>query len=446
MPLKPEDTQFLKGVFQYLHEKPLPPGDPRYVRLYEFLEDGDPVERLARGIRFCEVESRQFFSGFRGSGKSTQLLRLKSQLEGEGYLVYYADAFEYFNPAQPIEIGELLVLLAGAFSDAVAKEEGVSLAGESYWTRLKNYLTNTNVELDEVEFGLFGDVAKLKLAIRDAQSFRQKLQVALFNRLYETETQVKNFFEDYTKELKERHPHAAGIVFLFDNLEQLRGSATTEREVIGSVQTLFSTHIDRLAIPYIHVIYTVPPWLKFLLAGANVEILPSIVQWNNDPGRSPKGMGDACLREVIQGRFGDDGFLRFFGTDAKADEFVKVSGGNLRDLIRLLREAIKRVDSLPVSEQVIQASIRTIREQFLPIPTDDAIWLARISKQRESALPNGNPETIARFSLFLDTHLVLFLRNGDEWYDVHPLIREFVEQVAGREARATREADNGGSA
>ena len=160
MPLTPEDNQFLKGLFQYLHEKPLEPGDPRYVPLYESQPDGDPVGRLAREIHYSESDSRQFFSGFRGSGKSTQLLRLKKKLDEEGYRVYYADALEYLNPALPIEIGQLLMLLAGAFSDAVQREEGFSLAGESYWTRLKNF-ASANVELDSVELGLFSDVAKL---------------------------------------------------------------------------------------------------------------------------------------------------------------------------------------------------------------------------------------------------------------------------------------------
>jgi hypothetical protein len=31
---------------------------------------------------------------------------------------------------------------------------------------------------------------------------------------------------------------------------------------------------------------------------------------------------------------------------------------------------------------------------------------------------------------------VLFLRNGKEWYDVHPLIRKHVEKIALREAEA----------
>src|SRR5579871_2844148 len=239
MPLTPELRKFLTDHFRDLELQPLAPQDPRYVPLYETLEDGDPIERLTRTIYFSGTESRQFFSGFRGTGKSTQLLRLKTQLEEEGYLAFYANAMEYLNPALPIEIGDLLVFLAGAFSDAVQEAEQFTLTGQSYWDRFKNFLTNTKVELTDVEFGLIQDVAKIKLAIRDTPSFRDKLKRALSDRLSDVELQVKKFFEDYVKALQARHPGNAGIVFLFDNLEQLRGSATTEAEVVASVQRIF---------------------------------------------------------------------------------------------------------------------------------------------------------------------------------------------------------------
>jgi hypothetical protein len=116
---------------------------------------------------------------------------------------------------------------------------------------------------------------------------------------------------------------------------------------------------------------------------------------------------------------------------------VKVSGGNLRDLMRLLQESFRRVDALPISDHVIQSCIRNIRDDFLPIPNDDALWLARISRLREPSLPSGHPDIISRFALFLDVHLVLLFRNGEDWYDVHPLIREYVEQLAATEQTQT---------
>lgn len=434
MALSNDDFQFLNGLFRELKENPLEPDDPRRVPLYQDA-DSDPVERLARTIQFSDEESRQFFSGFRGSGKSTELLRLRATLQEREYLVYYANALDYLNPALSVDISELLVLLAGAFSDAVEKEEALSISGESYWTRFVGYLTRTKVVLEGIDVGIFKDVAKLKVAIRDTPSFRQQLQQALSSRLYEVERESKSFFEEYAAALRRKYPAKAGIVFLFDNLEQLRGSASTEQEVIGSVQRLFSIHADRLNLPYIHVVYTVPPWLKFLMSGTEVEILPSIVQWKNNAERTKHAVGHACLKQIIDARFGTDGMHRFFGETRGADEFVRVCGGNPRDLIRLLREAIRRAVSLPITDAVVEASLRTVREQFLPIPTEDALWLDRIARGRKSALKDGSPETIARFAVFLDTHLVLFLRNGDEWYDIHPLIREYVDEIAKSEAK-----------
>jgi hypothetical protein len=253
-------------------------------------------------------------------------------------------------------------------------------------------------------------------------------------RLSELQAQVRKFFEDSRKALDARHENS-GIVFLFDNFEQLRGNALSEeQEVIASVEKIFSQHLDRLSIPYIHMVYTVPPWLRFAVPGMAMDILPSIVQWENDAARSPKTPGDACLLDVVRKRFPTGGFERFFGSDEAALQLVKSCGGNLRDLLRLLRDTILVAGSLPVARDAIQSSIAKLRSGFLVMSTEDALWLARIGESRKPELPDQTSKNIFRFTLFVDTHLVLFLRNGDDWYDVHPLIREHVEQIAKREA------------
>lgn len=111
MPLSNEDRQLLKEIFQRLEDRPLEPGTPRYEQLYQPIYEvpgcEDPVELLQRYVEFSGVESLQLFSGFRGSGKSTELLRLKHQLEGNGYVVLYSDAVKYINPSEEIEISDL---------------------------------------------------------------------------------------------------------------------------------------------------------------------------------------------------------------------------------------------------------------------------------------------------------------------------------------------------
>src|SRR6185312_8045091 len=145
MALTGEENQFLKGIYQKLSDKPLQPDDPLYEPIYEHEGCEDPVDLMQTRIEFSEVESVQMFSGFRGSGKTTELLRLKQRLEAQGCVVLYGDALEYLNPAEPIDIADLLIVVAGAFSDAVRKLLGTDPAGESYWVRIKNLLTRTSV-------------------------------------------------------------------------------------------------------------------------------------------------------------------------------------------------------------------------------------------------------------------------------------------------------------
>jgi len=174
--------------------------------------------------------------------------------------------------------------------------------------------------------------------------------------------------------------------------------------------------------------------LRFAIPGMAIEILPSIVQWKNDAGHTPNHDGDQCLLEVIRKRFGNDNFLKFFGTDEAALTLVRSCGGSIRDLLFLLRQTILSASSLPVLAETIASSIRKLRDSFLLVSTEEALWLARIAKSRKPELPDRSSVNISRFTLFVDTHLVLFLRNGQEWYDVHPLIREHVENIARREA------------
>jgi hypothetical protein len=437
MPLAAEDRQFLKRIYQQVQDRPLEPGDPRYQPVYEHPGCEDPIELLLNTIEFADIESLNLFSGFRGSGKTTELFRLRKRLEDSLYVVVYADALDYINPAVPIGISELLIVLAGAFSDAL-QEHKIDLRSEGYWTRFWNWLTKTDVEVKEL--GLKGEVgvdpvkagADLKLELKTTPSFRQKLSEMLGGRIGELDAQVKNFFEDGFKAIRQSYGQDARVVFLFDSLEQIRGSLSNEQDVTRSVELLFSNYLKLLEIPYLHLVYTVPPWLKFVLPGTNMVVLPSIRMWNKDAQRSPCGPGISALRALIKKRFPDDGLKKFFGPDpfSRADRLIELCGGHFRDLLLLLRETVLRAKSLPVAEEAMDSAIVRVRSNFLPISLEDAKWLAQIAQERATLLKTTEPVEIARLTRFLDTHIVLYIRNGEEWYDVHPLVRDDVANIA----------------
>ena len=73
--MRPEEYAFLGEFFRQVNAKLLTPQDRRYVPLYQDPElvRFDPVDALARAIKWTSGESVQLLSGFRGTGKSTEL-------------------------------------------------------------------------------------------------------------------------------------------------------------------------------------------------------------------------------------------------------------------------------------------------------------------------------------------------------------------------------------
>jgi hypothetical protein len=51
-------------------------------------------------------------------------------------------------------------------------------------------------------------------------------------------------------------------------------------------------------------------------------------------------------------------------------------------------------------------------------------------------LKTNEPTEVNRLTRFLDTHMVLYLKNGTEWYDVHPLVRDEVKAIVAKTAAA----------
>lgn len=442
-----DNFQFLDELHEKLTDEPLPPGDP----LYEPIHYGsdDPVSLMQTYIRFNHVQSIQLFSGFRGSGKTTELFRLKKQLEDSGYYVLYADALEYLSPSEPIELTDFMLVLAGAFSDALDREGKGKISHESFWTKFKNFL-DTDVSLKEI--GLKGEAGTpgsevigglkagidLKFELKRVSTFRQNLQRFLASRLRDLKNQVDQFFEDGFKLIRAEYGPTTRVVFIFDQLEQIRGIVQNEQDVFRSLERLFASDFDMIKLPYVHAVYTIPPWLKFLLpAGPRITVLPTPHLWHNDPGRSRSEDCWGMFRSLVRRRLGDEGLARLFGSDPAiaqqlVDRLIEMSGGPFRDLLRLLRETVLRASalpSLPVSAGVVDGVINNARNGFLPIAIEDAKWLAEIAHIRSTALQSAEPGPVNRLARFLDSHFVLYFTNANEWYDVHPLIRDEVAAV-----------------
>ncbi|MEZ4406912.1 MAG: hypothetical protein R3A52_10600 [Polyangiales bacterium] len=455
-----EVTEFRTTFFRRLTLGPLEPTDPQYVPLYELeeLRNDDPVELLRFAIDTNPTPTAQLVSGFRGTGKSTELRRLRKVLRDSGHTVLLCDIEDYLNTGQALDPVDFLYAFVLAVSGAAVESVGDDPLREGYLTRLKNFLTRTQVEAPELTAGVkaTGDVgavkaeatAGLKLVLKDNPSFKERARDRWKGSLGSLAAEAHAYIRELAATLTKGSDPKRRVVIIIDSIEHIQGTLDDAAKVQASIEKMFTVHSDLLHFPGVDTVYTVHPYLKIKYANIDdffpfggLQIIPTLkVRERGDPtkpgelGAPRKNALDAIARVVEQR--GDWWHLLGSGDEGRErlDTLILASGGHLRDLIRLLAEIVRRTRDLPATPAVFDAAVNHVRNQALPIADDDAEWLAEIARSHTTCLPSENK--VPSLARFLDTHRVLCYRNGNEWFDVHPLIRAAVlEQAAAVKAR-----------
>lgn len=440
MPLSPQDEAFLTEVTNRISDRSAidpresNPSDHLYEPFYEN-DDLDPIRLMAKRILRDNVGSFQSLSGYRGSGKTTELFRLRKLLADEGCQVIYADAGSYLSNAAPVDTGNFLLVLAGAFNDALVEKGFSDKLGESWWNRLKDVL-GTEVTIPEIgvkaEAAGFG--GNITLAFKENETFRKQVAEAVAHRLNDIKKAVDLFFEDGIKAIRSLHGEKVKTVFIFDSLEQITGSRLNQRVVMDSLIHLFTKNNDYLRVTGLHMVLTAPPWINFINPGFEVRVLATQKLWKKDT-REKYEEGFLAITSLLKKRFGEPGFEKFFGpldpdgTAPLANRVIKQSGGHFRDLLRIVEEALLLADELPVTPATIESAITSVRRNFLPLASDTVATLWEVHRTQRLDYVEKDKNSIPRVAEFLNSHIVLNFRNGDTWYDLHPLVVDEVREI-----------------
>ncbi len=438
-----DDAPFLRSLYRAFADRPLEPDDTWYVDLYtEALAQADPVEQLATGIEWAAMESVHLFSGFRGTGKSTELRRLRDRLQSTGSTkVVLCDMVEVLNLSMPIDIADFLIGVAGAFSDQLESDPdllGADPTRERYWDRLVRLMTETNIDLDLQAGGGIGVAsAGVKANIRQDPTFRERLRERMEGHLGALVNDVQAYLRDCVSELRSRHGDDTRVVLVLDSVEQIRGTTLRDAEsVYASVESLFGNHSESLRFDDLHVVYSVPPWLKIRIPGIagdydTTQLLPCVRVRTRDGLPYVPGV-DAMV--AVVSRRGD--WQRLLGSRAQLDRLILASGGYLRDLFRLLQSCLRqaRGRALPIEGSVVDNALHEVRNSYLPLAAADAQWLHALTQSKQAELVQraaDGPQSLYQLSRFFDTHMVLAYRDGEDWYDVHPLLADEVARQCG---------------
>src|SRR5690606_27751621 len=89
------------------------------------------------------------FTGNRGTGKTTELMRLAKALVELGFEVFYVDLYKYLSLTERIEAPDFLISVLGALSETASTRFGVEIGSEGFFARAWKFL-QAEVRFDAV--------------------------------------------------------------------------------------------------------------------------------------------------------------------------------------------------------------------------------------------------------------------------------------------------------
>ncbi|MFA7243325.1 MAG: hypothetical protein WC091_24725 [Sulfuricellaceae bacterium] len=435
----------LRAFYEALDDRPLDPADAKDSLLYEkSLHSGtgkkvgaDTVEDLAGQIDWNEGSRVWLFTGDIGTGKSTELRRLRMLLRRHGHVVFLSDARDYINLNQPIEISDLMLSMVIALAGQAGEYCQDDLMEESYLDRLANFL-NSKIVFGDATLGLEAGALKtsLKLGLKQDPSFKKKLQDKLQGALTPLRKEIEGYVSEIIRRIKEKDGRDAKIVFLLDSFEQLRGSGEAQDTVLKSVRTLFSQYADMLRFASIQIVYSVPPYLLKLAPQLNAQLGAGTVCHLTTAhifrrcSREPDSDGVKVFRIIVGKRYRD---WESIIPQPVLDRLILSSGGDLRDFFRLLRIYLQQARHGADPTEIAAYAENHLRRDMTWITEPHRDRLRHVAERHQPRL-NSDSDT-DQLVHDLETKRVLMYRNGDDWYDVHPLLRDYVASNGAAEPR-----------
>lgn len=159
-----------------------------------------------------------------------------------------------------------------------------------------------------------------------------------------------------------------------------------------------------------------------------VNLLPMVATHLRDGSEFTQGM--ELVRQLVLARAFPElsaqkrlaKVKEIFDTQETLDYLCCISGGHVRDVLRIVNEAIMEEDKLPISRDSIDKVIKIFRNQRRKA-IDDKQWelLRRVVKTQTAAGDEG-------YKMLIRSMFVFEYRDDEgSWFDVNPLLKDAPE-------------------
>ncbi|MEA1951113.1 MAG: AAA family ATPase [Planctomycetota bacterium] len=426
---KSDNTELKKKVYQVFDpDQPAGEDNAPYVNLDDVRGDENIVTELAETILLSsnDTPTCQILAGHRGSGKTSELLRLKCVLEKQHKLfVVFCRADKHIE-RNDVDFPDVLMAVIKDLAAQLKDRVGIELKPgyfKELLPRVKKYL-GSEVSLENI--GLEVGIGKISLAMKSSPTARDEIR-----KLLEPDTsnliQAANDVISQARLELSKKDHA-GLVIIVDDLDKMvhRRHQTAE---CSTSQYLFVNREAQMRGFNCHLAYTTPLALAYSsceqmlvnLYGNDIPVVPMIRIGNKPPDDNRYEEGYRKLRKMIRSRLEEAGTTPEVVFESKEIKnlLIKLSGGQPRELMILVREAIVK-NGLPIkNDGVKRAKFSVLRSYERTLLPKHREIIEVVRQTGELPRTADNDETIRQL---LDNRAVLQYRNDKEWYNVNPLV------------------------
>ncbi|MEM9009438.1 MAG: P-loop NTPase fold protein [Cyanobacteria bacterium P01_F01_bin.86] len=394
------------------------------------VEYGSPVvEELKQLIEDDDTEDgKTIFSGHRGCGKSTLLAEFGRQCEADGYFVVFFSIADTIEMSDVDHISTLFAIAVNLMDEAEKANVRISDSAKKAFREWFATKTQTDIKeasvSGEAEFDLFAMIKnKLKVSSVTRNELKQEFEknpVDLVAQINAIAAAIQNATDK-------------SLLVIIDDLDKLD---------LGLVRNMYYNHIKTLFLPGFRIIYTTPmaalrdkQLQTMMITETNNQIveMPVVKLFKQATSRTdapdPVDENQKTLCEILNRRVPTE-----LMEPEIANAIMLKSGGVLRELIRLANKCcrlclqqLRRPGAdaeLKIDREIFEQAVTDIRLDY-EAPLGKADYA--ILKRTYEAYAPEDPEDQKFLDLLHSLH-VLKYRNGDIWYDLHPIVMDLLKR------------------
>ena len=407
--------------------------DDRYVDLTEARGNEDVISELFDTIEWSEERTAQLFTGHRGCGKSTELLRLKERLEKADFAIVYFEADDILD-LNDISYTDILLAIARQVHSGF-QEMGLALDDSLMEEIFKWFaeVVEERTDYDDFKAELESEfrfetpkllspfahiMARLTGQIRTGVESKRQVRRQLDPQISQLIDTINLLLQSGTEALRKQGKR--GLVIVIDNLDRISLRQIDDGQR-NSHEALYIDHGEQLRALACDMIYTVPISMFYSSRASILRgIFPDHVIVPMIKVRTKTGQewaeGIETLRRILGKRIDLD---EIFEKQALHD-LCTISGGHPRDLMILVRSASRYAKNRapkPIDAAAAEKAIsRLVSEYSRMIPEAHFALLADVRRTKEVQNDDAHQEMLHNLSV------LEYINGAPPWHDVHPVI------------------------